>query len=218
MRPVAVRTVGLDEALTALLDAVETGRGADGLAHVVVPGGRSPRRLYDALGARGLPDATWRLHLSDERCVPEDDALRNAPTVADALGLAPDHPARPGSPPVLDDDAEAARRHAAALARVPDFACVVLGLGPDGHVASIFPGDAAPLAPDAPDALAVTSPSAEPRRRITLSARRIARTPLLLVCVDGEGKDAAVGAVLAGAPVPANAIVGPERILVDLRR
>ena len=210
--------VGLTEALAALEDAVAAVVARDGLAHVVVPGGRSPARLFAALFARGLPDATWRLHLADERCVPGTDPRRNAPAVARALGLPADHPSWPVSPPPLADVAEAARRHAARLATVPDFAAVVLGIGADGHVASIFPGDPAPLAPDAPDALLVVAPGADPVHRITLSARRLARTRLLLLVVDGDGKDAAVAALGSDPRSPADAIIGPRRLLVDLRR
>lgn len=210
--------VGLTDALAALQDAVDAVAARDGLAHVVVPGGRSPARLFAALSARGLPDATWRLHLADERCVPWTDPRRNGPAVARALGLPADHPAWPTSPPPLADDVEAARRHAARLAIVPDFAAVVLGLGVDGHVASIFPGDPAPLAADAPDALLVAAPGADPIRRITMSAQRLARTGLLLLVVDGDGKDAAVAALGSDRRSPADAIAGPRRLLVDLRR
>lgn len=209
--------IDLDAAVAMMAEAVDTARARDGVGHVVVPGGRSPTRLYAALAAAGLPDATWRLHLSDERCVPADDPRRNAPAVAAALRLDPGHPARPSGPPALDDDAEAARRHAARLADVPDFAIVVLGLGADGHVASLLPGDPRPLAPDAPDALVVVSAAHDPPRRITLSAARLARTPTLLLVVDGDDKDAAVAAVEVGADVPANRVVGPRRLLVDLR-
>jgi len=218
----------LTEALAELGSVVERTLATDDEAHVVVPGGRSPERLFAALRAGRLVDARWRFHLADERCVPPDDPRRNAPAVARALGLAPlDRPddcgSTPGSgslhaPPTLDDDLESARRYAAGFAAVGRFAAVVLGVGSDGHVASVFPGDPSAAVPDAADALVVDAPEAGAPRRITLSVPRLSRARLVLLVVDGPGKDAAVEAVVAGADVPANAVGGDRRVLVDLRR
>lgn len=211
--------IDLDAALPVLLGAVDAAAAATGRAHVVVPGGRSPARLFAALVARGLPDGRWRVHLSDERCVPADHPRRNAPAVARALGLdRPDAPTGLDAPPALDDDLEAARRYAATFAAAPGFAAVVLGLGSDGHVASLFPGDAAPFEDDAPDALVVAPRPGVPEPRITLSARRLSRTALLLLVVDGPDKDGAVDALLRGdAGLPAASITAPRRVLLDLR-
>jgi 6-phosphogluconolactonase len=217
----------LSEALAELGSAVERTLATDDLAHVVVPGGRSPERLFAALRTGGTVDARWRFHLADERCVPPDDPRRNAPAVARALGLgthersdgrtAASGPATLDGPPALDDDAEAARRYAAGLASVGRFAAVVLGVGTDGHVASVFPGDPSAAAPGVADALVVDAPEAGAPRRITLSVPRLSRTRLVLLVVDGPGKDTAVEAVVTGADVPANVVGGERRVLVDLR-
>ena len=200
----------------AAVDLVATlaaaGVAARGAADVVVPAGRGPARLFAALRARGLPGPAWRVHLADERCVPIGDPRRNADAVADALGSVP-----LGPPPTTDAGA-ASTAWAAALAPVGVFDAVMLGLGADGHVASIFPGATEPLADDAPDAVPA-GPAAPTPPRVTLSAARLRRTRALLLVVDGPDKDEAVARVRAGADagLPTAALTGPPRWLVDLR-
>lgn len=203
--------------LAAAVDLVATraaaGVAARGVAHVVVPGGRGPTGLFAALRDRGLPGPAWRVHLADERCVPADDPRRNATAVAGALGVAP------LGPPATPDPAAAAAAWTAALAPVGTFDVVVLGLGADGHVASLFPGATAPLAPDAADAVPAGASAPAPPR-VTLSAARLRRTRAVLLVVDGPDKDAAVARIRAGRDdgLPTSVLAGPPRWLVDLRR
>ena len=208
-----VRALDLAGAVALLQDLTARGRGERGHADVVVPGGRGPGRLFTALRRAGLPAPWWRVHLADERCV-ADPARRNAPAVTERLGV-----------PVLGPPSgvtcpEAAAAWSAALAATGRFDAVVLGLGADGHVASIFPGSGEGVASDAPDAVAVTAPDPGAPRRVTLSAARLARTRVVLVVVDGPGKDAAVAALRSGADgdSPLRALGSAPRYLVDLRR
>lgn len=210
----AVRVLDLAGAVDLVRRSAARGVAARGRAEVVVPGGRGPQRLFAALRAAGAPDPTWCVHLADERCVAADDPRRNGPSVATALGAAV------LGPPADLPCAAAASAWTAALARTGAFDVVVLGLGADGHVASLFPGDATGLGPDAPDAVAVTAPDPVAPRRVSLSAARLARTRAALLVVDGPGKDAAVARVLAGgdADLPTGALAAAPRWLVDLRR
>jgi 6-phosphogluconolactonase len=161
---------------------------------------------------------TVDVYLGDERCVPPDDADSNhrmvAETLLDVVGpVGSDHPMyRSGTP------SAAAADYQAVIAPLAAFDLVHLGLGPDGHTASLFPGSAALSIVD-PTVLVVANqdPNANnPHDRITLTYPGIARSRLVVITVSGRSKREAFAGVVAGADLPA-AQVTADRIvwLVD---
>ena len=101
---------------------------------------------------------------------------------------------------------QAAQAYADILRAVGDFDLVLLGLGEDGHTASLFPGHEWGTAPDSPDALPVFDAPKPPPQRVTLSAARLSRTRQAMVLVSGEAKHQAVIDWRAGKDIPARAI------------
>jgi 6-phosphogluconolactonase len=214
------------EAALRTLVALAAAIGERHVAHIALTGGSSAGPLYRELAApehRAALD--WsRVHLwwGDERFVPSDHPDSNAGLVYRELlgtgngagGGSPALPIDPGNVhpvPVeeaLSDDEPvelAAQRYAEELTRhillarggVPRFDVLLSGLGPDGHVLSIFPGSPA-LAADAPIALAIAAPEhIEPHvARVTLSARVIAEAETVIVMATGAGKAEILGRVL----------------------
>lgn len=201
-----------DAALDAagrIAHAIGEARAARGAAHVSLAGGNTPRRVYELLGPL-LAD--WRgVHLwfGDERAVPADHADSNFLLVSESLLVTADIPAErvhriAGERPAP----EAAESYAAELRRVvppnasgvPVLDVAFLGLGEDGHTASLFPGDPMIGAPGRlVRAVSAPKPPAE-RVTLTLDVLRAARSAMILAT--GEGKRAAVAAVLRG-PDPA---------------
>ncbi|HWX45197.1 MAG TPA: 6-phosphogluconolactonase [Solirubrobacteraceae bacterium] len=179
-----------------------------GVAHLALAGGNTPRRAYELLA--GLRDDWGAVELwyGDERCVGAEDPESNHRLVAESL-LAQIHgpaPAEHRIPGELGPEEAAAEYSALLRARVltagewgpPALDLALLGIGEDGHTASLFPGH--PEVEDSSGALCLPVRDAPkpPPERVTLSlpVLRAARGCLLLVT--GAGKADALARVLAG--------------------
>ncbi len=199
--------------ITRIVDA----QAARGAASVVLTGGRNGNGLLAALAAAPARDAVdWsRLDLwwGDERYVPADDPERNHVQAREALldRVAVD-PARVHAMPASDgpygaDVDAAAASYAAELARaarpedhgpVPSFDVLMLGVGPDTHVASLFPEHPASRETERTVVGVHGAPKPPPTRiSLTLPAIRAAREVWLLAA--GEDKAGAVAIALGGA-------------------
>jgi len=189
--------------LARAIARVDADRGACRLA---IPGGSALAALPYVL--KDLPQGTWsRVQLTwvDERCVPVASADSNRGALM-RLGLPP-----PGEllPLWADDDADPAaaiERFTRAFAR--EFAggldVALLGLGEDGHVASLFPGHPALAAGGA--AVFVADSPKPPPRRMSLTLPVLQATPLAVMMAQGSGKQAALRRVIrreAGLPTTA---------------
>jgi 6-phosphogluconolactonase len=199
-------------------------RGQRGVAHVALSGGTTPGRTYELLAAEPADWIGAEVWFADERCVPPGDDQSNyrlaAATLLEPAGIAPERVHRmrgelgPG---------EGALRYTHELCEhlptedggLPVLDLVVLGIGPDGHVASLFPGAATLDAGEGEVCLGVCESPKPPPERITLSlaALRSARGCLLLAT--GAGKADAVSAMLAerSRHVPAS-LLRRERLTV----
>jgi 6-phosphogluconolactonase len=108
--------------------------------------------------------------------------------------------------PAESGAAAATKSYAQTLAGLGNFDLVLLGLGEDGHTASLFPGHKWGAEADAPDVLPVFNAPKPPAERVSLSARRLAATREVIFLVSGTGKQSAVAAWRAGTAIPAAAI------------
>ncbi len=192
--------------LAALIAEAQTARG---VAHVALAGGNTPRRTYELLGPLLANAADIEWWFGDERCVPADDPDSNFRLITETLLRTPAIPAdRVHRIRGELDPNDAADRYAAELRctaplddnGVPRLDVAFLGLGEDGHTASLFPGD---RALEICDRLAVPVVAAKPppdRITLTLPVLQAARATVILAT--GAGKRDAVARVLAG-PDPA---------------
>ncbi len=185
----------LAEALaTAVADDLRDAIRARGSATLVLSGGTTPRRFLEALGRQPLAWRAVAVTLADERWVPVDHARSNERLVRDCLlhgdaaaaTFVPLYLPEASEPEVALADIEA---NIAALS-LP-FDVVVLGMGNDGHCASLFPGgdrlDEALRADGAALVLPMRAPDAgEPRITLTLPA--LAQTRAMYLHIEGAEK------------------------------
>lgn len=189
--------------------ALERRIARDGRAALAVSGGRTPLRFFEALAAR---EVTWNavdITLVDERWVDEASPRSNAKLLREHLLQGPASAARfvPLYTGATTPEAAKARLSEQITALPLPFAAVVLGMGEDGHTASLFPdGDnlERALDPDNPSLIeAMHAPSAgEPRITLTLAA--IAPADTVALHIEGEAKRHVLESVLAdeSSPLP----------------
>jgi 6-phosphogluconolactonase len=192
-----------------LCDAISRGLAEGEFVRLAIPGGSALAALP---GARErLGDAWTRVALTwvDERCVPVDDPNSNRGAVQ-RLGLLED-PAPASVLPLHEDGespAQAVDRVTAGLQSTFDNALdvLLLGMGEDGHIASLFPSRERPL--HGPVAHLADSPK-PPSDRITLTRSILATARDAILLVTGEGKRSALENLLAGDPrLPAHGLSG----------
>jgi 6-phosphogluconolactonase len=193
-------------------------------AQIALAGGSTPEAAYRLLGAEHLPWDRVDVLLGDERWVPEDDPASNArllrrSLLAEAPGaLACFHPV-----PTGHDNPEASAAAFAALLRQlcpgdpPVFDLILLGLGDDGHTASLFPGTAATGVTDR----SVTVSEGKGLPRVTLTAPVLSAARQVMFLVSGAGKRQALQRLLdpsePGERTPARLVQprSPVLILAD---
>lgn len=178
---------------------------------MVLAGGNTPRRLYELLAGPYSSQINWnRVHLfwGDERYVPADDEASNFRVAREALirhvPIPPDQVHR--IPTDISPPAKAASTYEGTLRRFFEgrndkypFDLVLLGMGTDGHTASLFPEDAphTTSSTDAPWVRAVTAPDRHtPRQRITLTMAALNQSRDAVFLVSGASKRDAAHAVL----------------------
>jgi 6-phosphogluconolactonase len=212
--PEAVAIRAAERIAQVALEAV-TVRGRCALAF---SGGTTPWAAFRALAGKDVPWDRVHLFQVDERVAPSGDPARNHLHLQEALVDRIAIPSANVHPmPVEEEDLDAgARRYESTLRRIagtpPVLDLVQLGLGEDGHTASLFPGDLALQAIDSE--IAVTGPY-KGRRRMTLTFPAIDRARCLLWLVTGSGKTAALERLRAGdRSIPAGCVRTDRAVLL----
>jgi 6-phosphogluconolactonase len=170
---------------------------------LALSGGATARRCYECLADHGGNQVDWwkvNFYWGDERCVPLDHADSNYRLAREAL-LDRVGGANAAYPMKCDEGPDPYQLLVGDLGR---FDLVHLGLGPDGHTASLFPGSAALDAEPGRLVVLNEDPSGTNlHQRMTLTFTGIARARLVLVTVAGEEKRDAFARVRAGEDLPA---------------
>lgn len=183
---------------------------------VALSGGETARACYERLAEEGAESIDWwkvDVYWGDERCVPPDDPDANQLLGRQAL-LERVGAANTIRPMRCDDGPEP---YQLMVGELGFFDLVHLGMGPDGHTASLFP-DSAALSADPGQLVALNEDphGRNPHKRMTLTLPGIARSRLVVFTVAGEAKAEAMRAIYNGADLPASRVTS-ERVvwLVD---
>ncbi|OBK22264.1 6-phosphogluconolactonase [Mycobacterium asiaticum] len=213
---------------TRLVESITAAIAARGRALIVLTGGGNGNALLRHLAGQQVEWSKVHLFWGDERYVPEDDDERNEKQAREALLDHIDIPASQVHPMAASDGEFDSDIEAAALAyeqvlaanaapgdRAPSFDVHLLGMGPEGHVNSLFP-DTPAVRETNRMVVSVEDCPKPPPRRITLTLPAIQRSREVWLLVSGAGKAEAVAAAVGGAdPVswPAAGAIGQESTL-----
>ncbi len=191
----------------AIVQQAEEAITKRGQFSIVLAGGNTPRAVYRLLRDIKMDWSKWHIYHGDERCLPIDHEDRNSLMVeqvwlhyvAIPKSQIHDIPAELG--PVAG-----AKAYAETLKNVGTFDMVILGLGEDGHTASLFPNH---VVDNSTDAVPVFNSPKPPVERITISQSRLNNTHEVIFIVTGAGKQEAVDNWRNGVAIPAT-LISPE--------
>ena len=195
-------------ALSTILDNSIKSIKQRGEFHFVLSGGDTPRRIYHQLRFIRTDWSAWHIYFSDERCLLPGDKNLNSRMAGEAWL---DHVPIPKSQlyviPVELGAIRAAYEYARTLRSVGVFDLTFLGLGEDGHTASLFPGHEWGSVPGSPDTLAILTAPKAPQHRVSMSAVRLSRSRQVMFLVSGKSKHMAVAKWRKGNNIPARAVM-----------
>jgi len=201
-----------DAAADAVEAALQGALDVRGRACLVATGGRSPGPVYDRLAQADLDWAHVAVTLSDERHVDANSPNANARLLRERLfvGRAAAAQYLP-----LTDYAEG------VLRKLLPFDAVMLGMGEDGHIASLIPGSPVMAGAMDPDGAALTAESPQgfgspPVPRITLTLSALLQSRAIFLLIAGEAKRQVIGQALGGADYPVRAILNQDRVPVRI--
>lgn len=193
--------------VSRIVAAASEAIAARGAFSIVLAGGNTPKSIYALLRDAKTDWSKWHIYYNDDRCLPTDHPDRNSLMAAQTWL---DHVAIPKQQihdiPTELGPVAGAKAYAEILDGLGDFDLVLLGLGEDGHTASLFPGH---TWDDSVDAFPVFDAPKPPPERVSISGARLSRTREVIFFVTGAGKQEAVDNWRNGVAIPAT-VIAPQ--------
>ncbi|MBM4208391.1 MAG: 6-phosphogluconolactonase [Gammaproteobacteria bacterium] len=200
----AVATAACEAILTAANDAISQ----RGRFKIVLAGGSTPEKIYRLLARADADWQHWWIYHGDERCLPVDHQDRNSLMAAETwLDHIPIPKTQLFDIPAELGPEQGASLYADIINNTLPFDLVLLGMGEDGHTASLFPGHS-----HNPDNLthAVHNSPKPPPERVSLSAKSLSASNQVVFLITGANKRDAVARWRVGADLPVASIHAPQ--------
>lgn len=207
------------KACELIMQAADSAIKSKGIFRIVLAGGTTPGHIYQLLSKKSYDWSQWEFYLGDERCLPVDDKERNSQMAMDTLfnNISLNDIEVPNEniyfiPAELGAE-EAALKYADFIQHKLPFDMVLLGMGEDGHTASLFPGHI-----NKQDELthAVYNSPKPPSDRVSLSATTLSNSQQVLMIVTGAGKKESVELWKSGEKLPIAQISAIEKLTIML--
>ena len=194
-------------AVARILAAANEAINQHGSFLIVLAGGSTPKSVYQLLSQQKADWANWHVFHNDDRCLPVDHIDRNSKMARDVwLNQVAIPQNQIHDIPTELGNIEGAKAYAKTLNDVRAFDLVILGLGEDGHTASLFPNQ---TVDNSADVVPVFDAPKPPADRVTMSQNRLNNTYEVLFLVTGAGKQEAVDNWRKGVKIPAT-LIAPE--------
>jgi len=202
-------------ALTHILEAATEAIRKRKKFNIALSGGESPKIIYQALKRIETKWDLWHIWLADERCLPADDKDLNITLIRNeflsGVGIPFDniHPIKCEKGPIAS-----AEIYSQEISRITSFDLILLGIGEDGHTASLFPGNNLYETFGGPDVLPVLNSPKYPAERVSLSLSKINTAEKIIFLVTGDKKNKIVKSFLKNKKMPATQVKGKSRTIL----
>lgn len=201
-----------DAAVELILKCARRAVSRRGEFKMVLAGGTTPLECYRRLAAGDADLGQWQLYYGDERCLPESHGARNSVLVGNT-GLS----AKVGGEYVIPAELgpeKAAELYQETISSVRPFDLVLLGVGEDGHTASLFPYDLENWSSTSQPVISVYESPKPPKERVSLNLSALQHCHDMLVLVTGDSKRDAVCAWRNGKILPISMVAGVNQARV----
>ena len=200
------------QATQDILDAARCAIQEKGAFHIVLAGGTTPKYVYQQLALAKSDWQHWHIYIGDERCLSVDNTDRNSVMAAEYLL---DRVTIPKSQihfiPAELGPVKAAAAYQETLSTVEEFDMVLLGIGEDGHTASLFPNHNNEPSQTVHPVFNSPKPPAE---RVSLSSATLSNNAHLLIFITGQSKHDRIIDWISGVSMPITSIKSNKRAVV----
>lgn len=181
----------IEDLAARIIDSLESGIKENGSASLVVSGGSTPKTLFALLSKQEIDWSKVSITLADERCVPQADEASNARLLRE--NLLQNKAAAAIFIPLFEDQQspeEAAIDSSKKLANIKTYDALILGMGQDGHTASLFPKatNLSDALDDSADNCLAIEPVTNPITRITQSKQKLLNSKFIVFHLVGKDK------------------------------